>query len=128
MVRGGSFNNNRNNVRCAYRNNNNPDNRNENIGFRVVSHGFQPPPNLPRSGGGAVDGKSLDLLPPQHGEGWGWAQNSAPATACAARMEAGAAGSWPSYPHPTSPAAGKEQLTGNPLICSLPSLGRAGEG
>ncbi|MCC6568015.1 MAG: hypothetical protein IT315_02140 [Anaerolineales bacterium] len=34
-MRGGSFNNNRNNARCAYRNNNNPDNRNNNIGFRV---------------------------------------------------------------------------------------------
>jgi formylglycine-generating enzyme required for sulfatase activity len=39
-VRGGSFNNNRRNVRCANRNNNHPDNRNNNIGFRVVvSHG-----------------------------------------------------------------------------------------
>lgn len=40
MLRGGSFDNNRNNVRCAYRNDNNPDNRNNNIGFRVLSHGF----------------------------------------------------------------------------------------
>jgi len=40
-VRGGSFNNNRNNARCAYRNRNHPDNRNNNIGFRVVaSHIF----------------------------------------------------------------------------------------
>ncbi|NER93770.1 MAG: SUMF1/EgtB/PvdO family nonheme iron enzyme [Symploca sp. SIO1B1] len=36
MLRGGSWNNNANNCRCAYRNNNNPDNRNNNIGFRVV--------------------------------------------------------------------------------------------
>jgi len=42
VVRGGSWNNNRNNVRCAYRNNNDPDNRNNNIGFRVLSHGFLP--------------------------------------------------------------------------------------
>jgi Sulfatase-modifying factor enzyme 1 len=41
VVRGGAFNNNRQNVRCAYRNNNHPDNRNNNIGFRVVSHGFR---------------------------------------------------------------------------------------
>ncbi|MBM3133779.1 MAG: hypothetical protein FJZ89_00505 [Chloroflexi bacterium] len=42
MVRGGSFNNNQRNVRCAYRNRNNPDNFNRNIGFRlVVSHGFR---------------------------------------------------------------------------------------
>ena len=41
MLRGGAFNNNDRNVRCAYRNNNNPNNRNENIGFRLcVSHAF----------------------------------------------------------------------------------------
>ncbi|MGF1486572.1 MAG: SUMF1/EgtB/PvdO family nonheme iron enzyme, partial [Prochloraceae cyanobacterium] len=33
---GGSWNNNPNNCRSAYRNNNNPGNRNNNIGFRVV--------------------------------------------------------------------------------------------
>jgi hypothetical protein len=36
VLRGGAFNNNENNVRCAYRNRNNPDNRNRNSGFRVV--------------------------------------------------------------------------------------------
>ncbi|MFZ5881424.1 MAG: hypothetical protein ACOY0R_18815 [Chloroflexota bacterium] len=36
MLRGGSFDNNDRNVRCAYRNRNNPNNRNNNIGFRVV--------------------------------------------------------------------------------------------
>ena len=36
MVRGGSFNNNDNNVRAANRNRNNPTDRNNNIGFRVV--------------------------------------------------------------------------------------------
>ena len=36
VVRGGSYNNNDRNVRCAYRNYNNPNNRNNNIGFRVV--------------------------------------------------------------------------------------------
>jgi hypothetical protein len=41
VLRGGSFNNNRNNARCAYRNRNNPNNRNRNNGFRVVvSHNF----------------------------------------------------------------------------------------
>lgn len=40
-LRGGAWNNNDNNVRCANRNNNNPHNRNNNVGFRVVSHGFQ---------------------------------------------------------------------------------------
>ena len=34
--RGGSFNNESRNVRCANRNNNTPDNRNRDIGFRVV--------------------------------------------------------------------------------------------
>ena len=36
VLRGGSFNNNARNARCAYRNSNNPDNRNRNNGFRVV--------------------------------------------------------------------------------------------
>jgi hypothetical protein len=36
VLRGGSWNNNRRNVRCAYRNRNNPNNRNNNVGFRVV--------------------------------------------------------------------------------------------
>ena len=42
VLRGGAFNNNRNNVRCANRINNNPDERNNNVGFRVCSHGFHP--------------------------------------------------------------------------------------
>jgi len=41
VLRGGSFNNNQKNVRCAYRNRNDPDNRNNNNGFRVsASHNF----------------------------------------------------------------------------------------
>jgi len=40
-LRGGSFNNNRNNARCTYRNRNNPNNDWNNNGFRVVvSHVF----------------------------------------------------------------------------------------
>ena len=35
-MRGGSWNNNQDNARAAYRNNNTPDNRNNNLGFRVV--------------------------------------------------------------------------------------------
>lgn len=35
-MRGGSWNNNHNNARCAVRNNNQPDNHNNNIGFRVM--------------------------------------------------------------------------------------------
>jgi hypothetical protein len=37
VLRGGSFNNNDQNVRCANRNRNDPDNRNRNNGFRVVA-------------------------------------------------------------------------------------------
>ncbi|WP_416676628.1 SUMF1/EgtB/PvdO family nonheme iron enzyme [Egbenema bharatensis] len=36
LLRGGSWNNNPRNCRSANRNRNNPDNRNNNIGFRVV--------------------------------------------------------------------------------------------
>jgi hypothetical protein len=36
VVRGGSYNNEGVNLRCAIRNRNNPNNRNDNIGFRVV--------------------------------------------------------------------------------------------
>jgi hypothetical protein len=43
VVRGGSWNNNQNNARAAYRNDNNPDNRNNNIGFRVVGVVHSPP-------------------------------------------------------------------------------------
>jgi len=35
-LRGGAFHNNDNNVRCAYRNRNEPENDNNNNGFRVV--------------------------------------------------------------------------------------------
>ena len=36
VLRGGSWNNNATNLRAAYRNRNEPDNRNNNIGFRVA--------------------------------------------------------------------------------------------
>jgi len=36
VLRGGSWNNNDNNVRSANRNNNNPDNFNNNVGFRCA--------------------------------------------------------------------------------------------
>ena len=47
VLRGGAFNNNRQDVRAAYRNNNDPANRNNNVGFRVcceLSHIFFPLP------------------------------------------------------------------------------------
>jgi hypothetical protein len=43
VVRGGSWNNQRENVRCAYRNRNIPFNRNNNLGFRVVCAHIDPP-------------------------------------------------------------------------------------
>jgi len=42
VVRGGSFINNHRNARCAYRNRNNPDNLNNNNGFRVAASHFSP--------------------------------------------------------------------------------------
>lgn len=36
LLRGGAWNNNQWNARCAYRNRNNPDNWNNNVGFRVA--------------------------------------------------------------------------------------------
>jgi formylglycine-generating enzyme required for sulfatase activity len=45
-VRGGSWNNNQDNARCAIRNRNNPNNSNNNIGFRVVSHIFLTASNI----------------------------------------------------------------------------------
>jgi formylglycine-generating enzyme required for sulfatase activity len=51
VVRGGSFNNNDRNVRCAYRNRNNPNNTNTNNGFRVVlAHNFLSMPEMPGGG------------------------------------------------------------------------------
>jgi hypothetical protein len=48
VLRGGSWNNNRNNARSAYRNRNNPDNRNNNVGLRlVVAHVLLVLPEMP---------------------------------------------------------------------------------
>ena len=47
VLRGGSFNNETSNVRCAVRNRNNPDNLNDNNGFRV---GWASHCAAPRSG------------------------------------------------------------------------------
>jgi hypothetical protein len=42
VIRGGSWNNNAQNCRSAYRNNNEPDNRNNNLGFRLASSRQRP--------------------------------------------------------------------------------------
>jgi hypothetical protein len=52
VVRGGSFNNTENNVRAANRNRNDPDNRNDNIGFRVVVSTFFIGPEAPAGSAG----------------------------------------------------------------------------
>jgi len=43
VLRGGSWINNPDNARAAIRNRNDPDNRNNNIGFRVVCSAHKPP-------------------------------------------------------------------------------------
>ncbi|MBM3260519.1 MAG: SUMF1/EgtB/PvdO family nonheme iron enzyme [Candidatus Sericytochromatia bacterium] len=43
VIRGGSWNSDASNTRAANRNNNNPDNRNNNIGFRLASPGNPDP-------------------------------------------------------------------------------------
>jgi hypothetical protein len=59
VLRGGSWNNNQNNARCAYRNRNNPHNRNNNNGFRLVSH-ISSQPAMPRAGASQRDGITDD--------------------------------------------------------------------
>jgi hypothetical protein len=68
VLRGGAYNNNPRDVRCAYRNRNNPDNRNDNIGFRVVASTLSSLPEMRRVG---------------------------PGDGCAAEAENGGAYSWP---------------------------------
>ena len=50
LLRGGSWNNNPRNCRSAYRNHNQPDNANNNIGFRVVCLPQHPPSTEPLEG------------------------------------------------------------------------------
>ena len=56
MLRGGAFNNTTENARCAYRNDNDADNRNNNIGFRVVLSTFFATPEWP-GGASALTGR-----------------------------------------------------------------------
>ena len=65
-LRGGSWNNNQDNARAVYRNDNNPNNRNNDIGFRVVSV-LRPTPLFPFNGQrprGFCRSVSFDQEPP----------------------------------------------------------------
>ncbi|MBI3915296.1 MAG: SUMF1/EgtB/PvdO family nonheme iron enzyme [Chloroflexi bacterium] len=48
ILRGGAWNNNQDNARCANRNRNNPHNRNNNVGFRVAESGSPILPEMRR--------------------------------------------------------------------------------
>ena len=48
VMRGGSWNNDAGNLRCANRNNDRPSNRNNNLGFRLCQHNFFPEVKRPR--------------------------------------------------------------------------------
>ncbi|NIM15924.1 MAG: SUMF1/EgtB/PvdO family nonheme iron enzyme, partial [Candidatus Aminicenantes bacterium] len=48
VMRGGSWNNDARNLRCANRNNDRPSNRNNNLGFRLCQHNFLPGVKRPR--------------------------------------------------------------------------------
>jgi hypothetical protein len=50
LLRGASWNNNLRNCRSAYRNHNQPDNANNNVGFRVVCLPQYPSPSEPLQG------------------------------------------------------------------------------
>jgi hypothetical protein len=58
LLRGGSWNNNPRNCRSAYRNHNQPDNANNNVGFRVVCLPQHPSMSEPPEGipAGAPEG------------------------------------------------------------------------
>jgi hypothetical protein len=80
VLRGGSCFNNSRNVRCAYRNRNNPDNRNNNVGFRVVVSTLLPRPEFP--GGVQPFQAEARMAEPAPGRAWckpGRANNNRPA-------------------------------------------------
>ena len=57
-LRGGSWNNNSTNLRASVRNRNQPDNRNDNIGFRCARDVEREASSLPQAGAGAVTAAS----------------------------------------------------------------------
>jgi len=72
VLRGGSWNNNPDNARCAYRNDNNPDNDNDNNGFRLATRAPRPPEMrrdaLSRSKGDALSRSKGDALSRSKGD------------------------------------------------------------
>jgi hypothetical protein len=64
-LRGGSWNNNQQNLRCSARNNNHPNNRNNNVGFRVVRRLL--PQSCPMLPGIRYPGACPDLMPVFYG-------------------------------------------------------------
>jgi hypothetical protein len=66
VVRGGAWNHDPDNARAAYRNRNHPDNRNNNLGFRLAASHITragvlvPPPELMGGGSGCFLSEALD--------------------------------------------------------------------
>ena len=69
LLRGGSWNNNPRNCRSAYRNHNQPDNANNNVGFRVVCLPQHPSTSEPLEGipAGAPEGSRPAPVIGDHG-------------------------------------------------------------
>ena len=79
MNRGGSWNNNSRNCTAGNRNNNNPDNRNNNLGFRLAASqhcdfktGSQSPPHS-CSATPTKDGHAIPVSRASRRLGWVWA-------------------------------------------------------
>lgn len=69
VLRGGAWNNNSTNCRAAYRNNNNPDNRNNNYGVRLVRAPAGPNPAVGTAGacaGESRPGPAMAATPSKH--------------------------------------------------------------
>jgi hypothetical protein len=73
VLRGGAWNNNEDNARCAYRNRNNADNRNNNVGFRLAesfcpasSRGSEMRRVMSATRAAAIPGRTTGPLPTEH--------------------------------------------------------------
>jgi len=66
VLRGGAWANNRVNARCAYRNDNNPHNDNDNNGFRLATCAARPPEmrrDAPHAGGRGAEASEENNRP-----------------------------------------------------------------